>query len=244
MNKMIKCLVMFAAIFAAACTTGSAQTARTNGAGNFQFGIEPGVFGAAAANSAGGGIGMVPSFNLAGRYGVSDAVDIGARIGSVGYEVQAKIMFTDPSDQQSIAMSIAPQVTAIGAGGSGGGAFFFRSAIPFLIGLPVGKSEFTFGPRVSPWFITAGGGGSGASGFILMVGGEVGFAGRVADKFWLMPHLALDYPLVGAAGGGGSGVSGSIGGGVIFGAGLALLFGGRGPADGAPPSAAPAAPME
>ena len=238
MNRSMLGLVLLASIFGAACTTGSAQTARTNGQGNFQFGVEPGVVGIGS----GAGFGVLPSFNIAGRYGISDAVDIGARIGTVGYEVQAKVMFTDPAAQDSLAMSIAPQVTAIGAGGSGGGAFFFRSVVPLLFGLPVGDSEFTFGPRVSPWLITGGGGGSSASGLVLFVGGEAGFAARVGDKFWLMPHFTLDYPVVGIVGATGSGgaVSG-LGGGAFFGGGLALLFGGRSAASSvAPPSAAPA----
>jgi len=172
---------------------------------------------------------------------VSDRVDIGARIGSVGYDVQAKIMLTDPSAHDSIAMSLAPQVTAIGAGGSGAGFFLMRSAIPLLIGLPVGDSEFTVAPRVSPWFFGGGGGGESAGGLALFVGGEAGFAARVGEKFWILPHVTFDYPVLAAAAGGGQSGVASFGNGVLFGAGVGLLFGGRPAGSAAPPSAAPPA---
>gem|GEM_PF-4821961 len=52
-----------------------------------------------------------PSFNLAGRYGVTEAIDLGARIGTSTYEPQSKFMLTKPFPS-------SPNETAIGAGSS------------------------------------------------------------------------------------------------------------------------------
>lgn len=223
-TKVLSFALLVIGFMLTGCATGSVQTARTNGQGNFQFGVEPGVVGFAG----GGGVGFVPSFNIAGRYGVSDRVDIGARIGSIGYEIQTKFAFTDPSDLEALAVALAPSFTAIGFGGTGGGFFLLASRIPLLFGIPVGDSELTVGPRISPAFFAGGAGGTNAGGFALSAGGEVGFAARLGDTFWLLPHAKVDVPVVAAAAGGGE--SGAVGGfgGVTFGAGVGLLFGGRG----------------
>lgn len=221
------------------CATSSVQTARTNGEGNFQFGVEPGVIGALATGGGATAGGVFPAFNIAGRYGISDSVDIGARIGSVGYEIQTKFMFTDPADLSSTAISLAPAFTAIGYGGGGagvgGGVFFAVARVPLLVGIPVGDSEFVVAPRVSPAFFAGGAGGESAGGFFLSAGGSAGFAARLGDKFWLMPEAGIDVPVVaGAVTSGGSGAGAGFGG-FIFNATVGLLFGGRDRASAAAP---------
>lgn len=236
MLKRVFGLAIVMLMIASGCATSSFQTARTNGEGNFQLGVEPGVIGVQ-----GGGIGFVaPSFNIAGRYGITDGVDLGARIGSMGYEVQAKIALTDHSDPDALALALAPGVTAIGAGGGGAGFFLLAARIPFLIGIPVGDSEFTIGPRLEPLFIAGGGGGQGAGGFGLGAGVSLGFAAKLGSKFWLMPEASFGTPLFGAVAAGGDTASGVSAFDVIqFNAGLALLFGGRDSGGSAAPSAAP-----
>ena len=239
MKRGIWGLVLIAALaISSGCATSAFQTARTNGEGNFQFGVEPGIIGVT-----GGGFGLfAPSFNLAGRYGVSDSVDIGARIGTMGYEVQTKFALNDHSQHDALALALAPGFTAIGFGGGGAGFFYLTSRIPLLIGIPVGDSEFTLGPRLSPVFIAAGAGGGAAGGFGLSAGVSAGFAARVGEKFWVMPEAALDVPIFGAvAAGGDSAAVGGFGDILTFNAGVALLFGGRPDGGAAPPSAAPPA---
>jgi hypothetical protein len=211
------------ALMAAACAPATVQTARTNGQGNFQFAVEPGVLGAAAA----GGSAVGPSLNLAGRYGVSDRVDVGGRLGTSLYEVQVKAMLSDPSATDSMAVSIAPSTTMIAGGIGGVGAFYLREHVPVLFGLPTGGgSEFTFGPSATINFVGAGAGGNAAGGLILGLGGQVGYAARLGDKFRLVPQFDLSVPVVGAAAGGGEGGVGAGVGGAIFGLQLGLLFGG------------------
>lgn len=221
-------LFLISFIFASIGCAGTMQTARTNGEGNFQFGVEPG----AAIAVGEGGAGGLPSFNLAGRYGVSETIDIGARIGTISYEIQSKFMLTDPADQTSLAMSLAPSVTAIGFGTGDAGAFLLSADIPFLVGIPVGDSELTIAPKISPAFVTGGGGDANVSGLILSGGGSVGFAARVGDKFWILPEISVKVPFFGAASASSGDTSASESttgvGGAILNIGVGLLFGGRG----------------
>ncbi len=227
--SIFKSLALFSFLFLSVGCAGTMQTARTNGEGNFQFGVEPGVTHYIPPSEVSDGTGVnlnttLPSFNLAGRYGVSDRIDIGARIGTVGYDVHAKFMITDPNDQQSIAMSMAPSITVAGGSVGGAGSFIAISRIPFLVGIPFGDHELTVTPRATPIITT----GTGGTAFLLSGGGSVGFAARVADTFWVVPELSVDVPFLGAvdtdAGGGGD-----VGfGGTIVNFGVGLLFGGRG----------------
>lgn len=201
------------------CAPATVQLARTNGQGNFQFGIEPGVIGAAG----GGSTAFVPSFNVAGRYGVSDQFDVGARLGTSLYELQFKYMFTDPAATDTMAIAVAPSTTLFAAGVEGVNGFYWNTRVPLLLGLPVGDgSEFTFGPSGN--LVVGGGGGAGAVG--LLVGGQVGFAAKVADNFRLVPQLDLSYPVIAAAAAAGESSVGVGGNGLLFGFQLGLLLGG------------------
>src|SRR5262245_47544450 len=114
------------------CAAATLQTARTNGKGAFQAGIEPGVW---VVTGAGAAI-WVPSLNVSGRYGVSDRVDIGARVGTTLYEFQTKFALTDPAALDSIAFALAPSTTVFGFGGGGsagiGSVFYWDTHVPFL----------------------------------------------------------------------------------------------------------------
>src|SRR5687768_16316244 len=114
------------------CASATLQTARTNGQGNFQFAVEPGVVYPSLLG------GVFPSLNLSGRYGVSDRVDLGLRLGTSSfYEVQSKFLLTDPADIDGVALALAPSTTffTISFGGDdvSGGVFFWDTRVPLLI---------------------------------------------------------------------------------------------------------------
>lgn len=218
--------VLFLATLTGCPMIGSVETAQTNGEGNFQFAVEPNVWGSAGE----GGTIFLPGFNIAGRYGVSDRVDIGARIGSTLGEITAKVMFTDP-EADGVRFALAPAVSGIAAGGGGAAAGFFNFKVPLLIGIPVGEySEFTLGPRLHDMIILGGGGGDSAVLNVVFVGTSVGIAAALSPKVRILPELAVEYPIIASAGTS----SGSGGTGFGFGAGVAVwsfnvgfLFGGR-----------------
>lgn len=212
------------ALMAAACAPATVQTARTNGQGNFQFGIEPGVVGAVT----GGGSAFGPAVNFAGRYGVSDRVDVGGRLGTGVYEVQVKAMVSDPAAADDMAISVAPSTTLFAGSVGGVGGLYLREHVPVLFGLPTGGgSEFTFGPSATLNMVGGGGGGGSASATVLSLGGQVGYAARLGDNFRLVPQFDLSVPVAALAGATGAGTDGGVGVGVgVVGFQLGLLFGG------------------
>jgi hypothetical protein len=174
------------------------QTADTLGKGNVQVGIEPGLWGAAGT----GGAVFLPHVDAAIRYGVADRVDIGVRAGSSFLEFQSKFLLTTPGDP-NFALSIAPTVGGIVVIGSsstasaGGGILNF--GLPVLFGIKTsGGSEFIIGPRFQNLLLFTGGSSSSA-GFLLGLGGSLGFFWRIADNFGLLPEVSSVYPVVGAA---------------------------------------------
>ncbi|MBL9038668.1 MAG: hypothetical protein JNG84_09160, partial [Archangium sp.] len=137
--------------FASGCLTiGGVQRADTLGKGNFQFALEPGVL---AVSDATVGTLVLPTIDLAGRYGVDERVDLGLRLGTTGFELQGKFLLTEPGST-SFAGSIAPTV---------GGVFlgvlnYFSLNVPFLAGIKLGPHELILGPRIVTQFLTGGAG--------------------------------------------------------------------------------------
>ena len=184
------------------CMSTPVQTAETLGEGNFQFGVEPGAMGVAA----GGGVGVIPSFDISGRYGISDKTDFGARLGSSVYEIWVKQMISDYDNASGPIVSIVPTGSLFFVGGGGGGGGFVNLKVPVLIGFGR-ESQFVLGPYVGNTLVLGGGGGEAAVGYGLTLGSSVGYSAKLNDGFRLMPELGLGYPLLGAVGasGGGSG---------------------------------------
>lgn len=100
--------------------------------------------------------------------------------------------------------------------------------MPLLIDFPVGESAFVLGPRAQLIGVGGGdGGGSGGSGVILNAGSSFGYAARVGENVRLLPELAIVYPLVAGARGGGEGGTAFVGGGALFTFNFGILIGGR-----------------
>ncbi len=214
------------AVVATGCWNSTMQRAETLGQGNFEIAIEPGVVGVAgtSVDDVGVGGGFLPSFNLAARFGVSDRVDLGARLGSGFAEFQMKFMLTDPSADTKI--SLAPYVTPAVFGGGGAAAGFLRAKVPLLIGFAAGaNNQVVLGPSIGTWAFLAGGGGAAAGGAAIYPGMSIGYSAQVGDSVRLHPEIGVDIPLVGVGGGGGF-VDGAVGfGGVLYTVALGVQFG-------------------
>ncbi len=168
---------------------GGVQRASTLGKGNFEVALEPGALGVFPRATPL----VVPTVDIAGRYGVGDRVDLGLRLGATGIEAQTKFMFTDPSSR-SFAASLAPTV-----GGVFLGVLNYASVnVPLLLGLKFGEHELTFGPRVVSQFIFGGAAGASAGGVVVMPGASLGVAIQFNDLFALLPEVTVVVPAVGA----------------------------------------------
>lgn len=191
-------LAVVALALASGCVSaGSVQTADTLGRGNFQFAVEPGVWGAGVVEEDVDGIGL-PHVDFAARVGVADSVDIGVRVGSSLLEFQTKFLLTDVN-HPGLAISLAPSVGGVFASSEAddvGG--FAHIQLPLLIGLKTsGGSEFVLGPRVTNTTLFATSGGDGGVVNVVSVGSSIGYAARLSRNFRLMPEVAVLVPLAG-----------------------------------------------
>ena len=181
---------------------GAVSRAQTVGKGKYEVSVEPGFWPLQIEDRS---INL-PSLNGALRYGISDRVDIGARIGTGLLEFQSKFLLTRP-EHKWLAISLAPSF-----GGVFGGAFGIKSGylnvpVPLLIGLKLGKHELTLGPRVQNLLGSGGSSENKGALFVLLGGGSIGFGAQVTPKFRILPELAVVTPLMAAAINNGSGVA-------------------------------------
>ena len=204
-------------------TVGTLQTADTLGTGHFQLGIEPSWWGAVTPD---GGAGFV-HMGVSGRYGVSDRVDLGGRIGSAGAEILVKVALTDPQTSGPY-VSIAPSGGGFAATSGGDAAGILAFQVPVLIGFPTaGGSQLVLAPKIHEYLILAGSGGDSAGVSMTSLGASLGYAARLGPGFRLLPEVAFVYPVLGAAG-----MSGQdsqvdfLGEGVLMQVSLGLLLGG------------------
>ncbi len=208
--------VALSLLVASSCLSiGGVQRADTMGRGNYQFTTEPGVHLAlppAGTQTIFGPVSFLlgPMIDFGARYGVSDGVDLGARIGTTGLDVNAKFLLTKPDDL-NLAVSLNPTV----------GGFFFGLAnaafaygtinFPVLIGFKFGHHELVLGPRLMAQFLLAGASSASAGAFVLTPGATVGFAISFQDIFTLLPEIGLAVPLIGGTGVNVAGMMGSAG---------------------------------
>jgi hypothetical protein len=200
MRRVVAGAALFMAFGTGCVSVSQVQTADTLGSGKFQFGIEPGVGGAAViSDDVGGGSIYYPHVDLSARYGVSDSVDLGVRFGSSLVELQSKFLLTDPRDPGK-AISLAPSVSGVflGSGDSDSSISYVNVALPLLVGFKTsGGSEFVLGPRVTGTRLSGSALEDNAAVNILSVGASVGYALRVTEGFRLMPEVGVSVPVLG-----------------------------------------------
>ncbi|MBN1204133.1 MAG: hypothetical protein JXB05_04320 [Myxococcaceae bacterium] len=172
------------------------QTADTLGQGNFQFALEPGAMG--VASLADQDAKPIPHVDLAMRYGVTDRLDLGVRVGSSMVELQGKVLLTAPDDPD-MAVSLAPSVMSMLLRLAGLDDLTYTNlALPVLVGFKMdGGSELVLGPRVTLTRFTTSAEDGSAN--IISAGGSLGYALRVAEGLRVMPEVGILFPLVGVA---------------------------------------------
>ncbi len=172
----------------------------------------------------------VPQFEFNARYGVTDNIDIGAKLYLLGLEVGGKYQFAKGDFEAAIAPAVSYISVTQSDSGSNGSNDTFRVAylhLRLLLGYKLTDSfELAFGPKAL--YVIANGTASDStnqtsatsSGF--MVGGFASLQLRLGKAFWIAPEINVYKPFA----------DGSSG--VIWQGGLALLFGGAPPAMGPP----------
>lgn len=160
---------------AAGCTTvGTMQTAHTAGKGNTQVALELGEQALVTRDT----LRAYPVAGIAVRHGISERVDLGARVGPSGIEALAKIQLTPPPP--SVVVSLAPHLAAYAWDPEDVAIRSFNVGLPVLVGLPFGEGhQVVLGPRVNMHFFSLSAGSARGSVDTVTAGGTVGVAWRM-----------------------------------------------------------------
>ncbi|MBL8956765.1 MAG: hypothetical protein JNK82_38685 [Myxococcaceae bacterium] len=199
-NVLVVSVVSVVALCGSGCITiGAAQPASTMGKGNVNGGVEANVWG----YSTGNGIGIPPSVSGVIRFGVSDHVDLGVRLGLNGAELQGKFMLTDPNSERFVFSLAAmaqgfffPQLTGVNTSTPNFGSLAFP--VVAMFGIKLGNHELVFGAReTSQLYFTrdAFPGAPTTQIFAVNLGVSAGIALRLGESFIMMPELALQGPV-------------------------------------------------
>jgi hypothetical protein len=180
----------------AGCAPTLTQTALTNGRGRWQVAAEAG----AIVNGVDARVSALPSAALAVRYGVTDQVDVGLRLGPGLVEGQGKFLLLDPGAArlEAVAVSVVPTLALAGADLAGFGPFYARGSVPVLVDVPVGVHRFTFGGRLAA--AVAGAESAGLNdGVQVSAGASAAVALSIGDVVQLVPEVGVDVPFLGKA---------------------------------------------
>jgi hypothetical protein len=208
--------------------------ARTLNHGAVQGWVAPSG-GGAVATSSGTSVGIgYPFLEGGARYGITDNVEIGGKLGFNGITLESKFaVVRAPTMDSGVNLSIAPQVGFIGYGASGGtgsdNASTFvavlTAQLPILFGIDVGGHEIVFGPRIVDQVlfgaVSSGSNSGSGTANLLYVGGSIGVAFRASASVRILPEIAIGVPVYASD----SDVGSSSFGGLIFQGGIGFLFG-------------------
>lgn len=181
------------------------------------------------------------------RFGASDHVELGGRIGLSGIGIEGKFALArSPTMDTGINVSIAPQVGFFGItlGGIFGGVL--SAQLPVLIGIDFGGHELVLGPKLHNqlYFFgaNAGVGSSNITVDLLSAGASVGFAIN-AGPVRIVPEVSFIVPFFASGAVTGAPTVSGVGvGGFIFQFGFAMLFGSSNQYERPEPTPPPMAP--
>lgn len=201
MNRLVRLLSLFGSTstLCACVAISSVQTADTLGAGRLQVGLEPGVTGVIQTST---GVTLAPAADVAVRYGAAERLDVGARLGQSGLELQLKVMLTPPGTRVAVSVAphlagqlrFAPNGSPDATPGVDVAGLLVNGGLPLLVGVRLGPHQLVVGPRLHvlasvPSTATE----PGARRFA--AGGSVGVSLRVSRAVAVMPEVALLVPL-------------------------------------------------
>ncbi len=134
-----------------------------------------------------------PMVGLAGRYGVTDRLDVGGRIGPSGFELQAKVMLDEPQSRFPVSLAPSAGISVLDTGGVA--LRFYNFALPLLIGIPLPRGhQVVLAPRLADSISYISAGSAGGLINTLSAGGSVGVAFHVW-RLWLLPEVGVQGPV-------------------------------------------------
>ncbi len=216
----MRTLVTLFPLLAGCATLGTFQNAETLGQGAWELGIEPSMWGGIS----GEGSALYPHAGVSARVGVSDAVDLGGRVGSSGVEFTTKFALSKPG--ASMPVSLAPSFGGMAIGAGGTSASVLALHVPLLIGIKTGENELVLGPKLHVYSFGVSTGGDAEGGALWSLGGSVGYSLRVGPTVRLIPEFAFAVPTLTTGEEGAESVVGLVDGALLQ-VGLGIVIGGR-----------------
>ncbi len=138
-----------------------------------------------------------PMAGIAGRYGVTDSLDLGGRLGPSGFELQAKGLLDGPEARYPVSLAPSAGVSVLDTGGVA--LRFYNFALPLLVGVPLPRGhQLVVAPRVADSVSFIGAGSAHGLINVLAAGVSVGVALHVW-RLWLIPELGVQTPLLTSA---------------------------------------------
>ncbi len=202
-------------------SVGALQPAHVSGKGKGQLGLEL----SQQANWNRGSFVSYPMVGVAGRYGVSDRVDLGGRIGPTGLEAQVKVQLSAPGST-GVIFSLAPSVGVAATDAQDVKLRYLNIALPLLIGVPLPRGhQLILCPRVFDTLYNLDSGSLYGTLNTLFLGASIGVGLRVW-KLWLIPEFGVAHPmLVSTLRSGGPGGTFAIGATTTFQLNFSVLWG-------------------
>jgi hypothetical protein len=191
----MKRLAILGVIVLAGCPSFTTMgTARTIEKGKGQFYVAVGGVSLADFEQDASGESLsvgLPSFELGGRYGVADGVEVGGKIFPIGAELNAKIALVRPETPSGLNLSVGPAASVYPFTTGDETVTLAWLHLPLLVGLNVGGSELVIAPRISDLIVTGGGDSINT----VFAGGSLGFAWKVSDGFRILPEISFATPI-------------------------------------------------
>ena len=205
-------------------STSTLKSARTLDKGKLRFAVAPeySVF------SLGGEPLQNPQIELAARYGLTDNIEIGAKLWLPGLQADVKYALLRSEDMNSgWDLSINPGFGYIGgisgtATGEGSDLHVLTFYLPFLAGYNIGGgNQIVLGPKlINQTWLTSD--DSSETINLLYAGSSFGFVWKYSDGVRLIPEVSFGIPVLRTLTGVGTDASAS---GILFQAGVAVEFG-------------------
>lgn len=185
----LRWLLLGAPLLLAACASvGVLQSPETLGQGRWEVSAELSSQALANVDS----LSLYPMFAVAGRYGLTERVDVGAKVGPSGVEAQTKVMLTS---RNGIVVSVAPLVAGTLSLPQGLFLSTAQVAVPVLIGVPLSQHvQLVFAPRVHDSLFVLSAGQAGATVNTFLLGGAAGLVLRLG-RIKILPDIGFLAPI-------------------------------------------------
>jgi hypothetical protein len=182
-------LGVLAAAFTGCVSAGTLQPATTLGTGHGQFAVEMSYQGLATKDS----FQSYPMVGVTARIGLNERVDLGARLGPAGAELQVKAQLNS-KDSRTV-VSVGPHAGVVIADTGGLAMRGYSAGLPLLIGVRLrDEHQLVIAPQLYDALYYGSAGSISTSLNFLYGGLSVGVAYKTRTG-WITPEIGFLYPL-------------------------------------------------